>query len=145
MGGKRWCVVTAAQLAASLIAVFEGCKLTAYQDSGGIWTIGFGHTGPDIHLRMTITQDQANAYFEHDVAPLLVAVADKPILEAAALVSFGYNAGLSAMKKVMAGTSDMSTFIHDAHGNVLSYLQRRRALEMALIEVSKRIPMGLLV
>ncbi len=23
---------------------FEGCKYRAYQDSGGVWTIGFGHT-----------------------------------------------------------------------------------------------------
>jgi lysozyme len=23
---------------------FEGCSLTSYQDSGGVWTIGWGHT-----------------------------------------------------------------------------------------------------
>ena len=30
--------------AASIIAVFEGKKLKAYQDQGGVWTIGFGST-----------------------------------------------------------------------------------------------------
>ena len=27
-----------------LIKQFEGCKLTAYQDSVGVWTIGYGWT-----------------------------------------------------------------------------------------------------
>ncbi len=27
----------------SLIKNYEGCKLEAYQDSVGVWTIGFGH------------------------------------------------------------------------------------------------------
>ena len=28
----------------ALIKKFEGCELKAYQDSVGVWTIGFGHT-----------------------------------------------------------------------------------------------------
>tara|TARA_R110000782_G_scaffold2454_3_gene9582 strand:- start:2520 stop:2648 length:129 start_codon:yes stop_codon:yes gene_type:complete len=27
-----------------LIKNFEGCELKAYQDSVGVWTIGYGHT-----------------------------------------------------------------------------------------------------
>ena len=27
-----------------LIKKFEGCKLIAYKDSGGVYTIGYGHT-----------------------------------------------------------------------------------------------------
>lgn len=30
--------------AASIIAIFEGKKLKAYKDQGGVWTIGFGST-----------------------------------------------------------------------------------------------------
>lgn len=30
--------------AASIIAIFEGKKLKAYQDQGGVWTIGYGST-----------------------------------------------------------------------------------------------------
>ena len=30
--------------AANIIAVFEGKKLKAYKDQGGVWTIGFGST-----------------------------------------------------------------------------------------------------
>ena len=32
----------------ALIKFFEGLKLTAYQDIVGVWTIGYGATGPDI-------------------------------------------------------------------------------------------------
>lgn len=27
-----------------LIKKFEGCRLAAYKDSSGVWTIGYGHT-----------------------------------------------------------------------------------------------------
>lgn len=36
---------------------FEGCRLSAYQDQGGTWTIGFGHTlGVEAGDRCTLTQ-----------------------------------------------------------------------------------------
>ena len=28
----------------SLIKNYEGCELESYQDSVGVWTIGYGHT-----------------------------------------------------------------------------------------------------
>ena len=37
---------------------FEGCRLEAYQDSVGVWTIGYGHT-KGVYEGMTITQDEA--------------------------------------------------------------------------------------
>lgn len=43
----------------------ENCRLVAYQDSvHGVWTIGYGCTGPDIGLGTEWTQNQANAAFE---------------------------------------------------------------------------------
>jgi GH24 family phage-related lysozyme (muramidase) len=46
-----------------LIKQFEGCKLTAYQDSVGVWTIGYGWTQPvdgkPIRAGMTIKQETA--------------------------------------------------------------------------------------
>lgn len=42
---------------------FEGCRLSAYADQGGVWTVGYGHTGPGVHAGLTITQDQANIFF----------------------------------------------------------------------------------
>lgn len=50
----------------------EGCKLKAYKDSVGIWTIGVGHTSgagpPHVKAGMTITQAEADAIFLSDVA-----------------------------------------------------------------------------
>jgi lysozyme len=41
-----------------LLKFYEGCKLVAYQDSVGVWTIGYGHT-KNVYEGMTITQEQA--------------------------------------------------------------------------------------
>lgn len=35
---------TTNQAGLKLIESFEGLRLTAYQDSVGVWTIGYGHT-----------------------------------------------------------------------------------------------------
>ena len=43
-----------------ILKYFEGCKLAAYQDSVGVWTIGYGHT-KGVHEGMTITQEQAES------------------------------------------------------------------------------------
>ncbi|ELM3227059.1 lysozyme [Salmonella enterica] len=50
----------------------EGCKLTAYTDSRGVWTIGTGHTGKvegiTVHKGMTITQDTADRLLRDDLS-----------------------------------------------------------------------------
>jgi lysozyme len=50
----------------NLIASSEGCKLTAYKDVAGIWTIGYGHIRGVVE-GMTITQDQAMAFLREDL------------------------------------------------------------------------------
>jgi lysozyme len=56
----------------------EGCKLRAYRDTVGVLTIGTGHTGraspPLVTAGMAITQAQADAMFEIDLAPFEAAV-----------------------------------------------------------------------
>lgn len=47
-----------------LIAYHEGCKLEAYQDTRGVWTIGFGYTGPDVHAGLEWTAEQADSAFD---------------------------------------------------------------------------------
>ena len=44
----------------------EGCRLKAYRCSSNVLTIGYGHTGSDVHSGMLITQDEANRLFEAD-------------------------------------------------------------------------------
>jgi lysozyme len=52
----------------AVIKYFESCRLSTYLDSGGVPTIGWGHTGPDVRLGMTITQAQADALLVSDLA-----------------------------------------------------------------------------
>jgi len=52
----------------------EGERLTAYQDSKGVWTIGVGHTGPEVVEGMTITQEQCDAYLAADIQTAVNAV-----------------------------------------------------------------------
>jgi lysozyme len=55
----------------ALTKSMEGCRLTAYPDpaSGGApFTCGYGHTGSDVKPGMTITQAQADAWLEYDLA-----------------------------------------------------------------------------
>lgn len=49
---------------------FEGSKLVAYPDpitGGDPWTVGRGHTGPEVHEGTTITPKQSDDYFEGDM------------------------------------------------------------------------------
>ena len=59
--------------AATLIAEFEGLELKAYQDSAGIWTIGYGntrnpYTGLPIKKGDTITKKEALDWLRITVA-----------------------------------------------------------------------------
>lgn len=79
----------------------EGCRLTAYRDERGRLTIGWGHTGPDVKEGLTISQVEADAMFEADVAfhsagverGLRVDVSENQF---AALVSLTFNIGIAA-------------------------------------------------
>src|SRR5579859_1737083 len=124
------------ELASALIASFEGVRLTAYQDSGGIWTIGFGHTG-GVTAGMTITFEKAQELLAEDQKALWAAVAGVPDLEQVALVSFGYNCGLSKLIEVRDGHATMGQFVHDHAGNVLPGLVARRRVEEALMAYSQ--------
>jgi lysozyme len=76
----------------------EGLELKAYADSGGVWTIGYGHTGPDVHAGLTITQAEADQLLESDVAGAVTAV-NRLVTSAInqnqfdALVDFTFNLG----------------------------------------------------
>ena len=90
-----------------LLKTWEGCRLSAYPDpaSGGDpWTIGYGHTGPEVSPGLTISQAQADGWLEADVAKaaaavnrLLAPVALSPT-QRDALVSFCFNVGAAALE-----------------------------------------------
>lgn len=50
----------------ALVKASEGCRLTAYRDSVGVWTIGYGHTR-GVRQSQTITQDEADALLLDDL------------------------------------------------------------------------------
>lgn len=50
----------------ALIKEFEGCKLDAYQDVAGIWTIGYGHI-KGVEPGMHFTQQQADQALMDDL------------------------------------------------------------------------------
>lgn len=45
----------------------EGCRLQAYRDSLGIWTIGYGHTGPEVRAGLVWKQEHADAELTGDI------------------------------------------------------------------------------
>ena len=133
------------QAGLKLIMEFEGCRLTAYQCSAGVWTIGYGHTA-GVHKGMKITQAQADEYLKQDVAkfekyvnnPSYVPFTDKLNQnQFDALVSFAFNLGQGNVKKLCVGRninqipSAMQQYCKAA-GKTLPGLQRRRKAEAAL-------------
>lgn len=85
-----------------LIKHFESCKLQAYEDSGGIWTIGWGATtypnGKKVQKGDKITQQEADdllVYHINQKKTLVLGRVNRDLQqqELDALVSFAYNAG----------------------------------------------------
>lgn len=92
-------------LAVDFIADHEGCRLTAYQDSVGVWTIGYGHAGLEVHGGLRITLEQAKAILKLDLAiagKRLAGIVRSEVIAAltdnqyAALISFVFNVGANA-------------------------------------------------
>jgi lysozyme len=76
---------------------FEGCRLKAYQDSRGIWTIGYGHTH-GVTPYLTCTQADAERWLAADIAWAVAEVnrlVQVPITQGEfdALVDFTFNCG----------------------------------------------------
>lgn len=104
--------------AVTLVAKWEGVRLTSYPDpasprartgkgSGAPWTIGYGHTGPDVEEGQTITTAKARALLKEDLKDAARKLAAKigPIVDEltenqyAALLSFVFNLGTGDPKK----------------------------------------------
>lgn len=59
--------MTPSPKALALVMEFEGCRLVAYQDGGGTWTLGYGHT-EGVTPNQTCTEEQAEAWLQDDLA-----------------------------------------------------------------------------
>jgi len=122
---------------------FEGLRLTAYQDSIGKWTIGYGHT-MGVTPGMTCTQAQAEEWLENDINWAVFVVnrlVTVPLSQGEfdALVDFTFNAGAGNFKAstllVLVDKGDMVGAAKEfekwdhAGGVVVAGLLRRRVAE----------------
>jgi lysozyme len=130
-----------------LIQSFEECRLVAYLDQRGRWTIGWGHTGPEVVEGLTCTQEQADAWFIEDTQTAVNAVnASLELMptqnEFDALVSFTFNVGASAEEhstllrafntgNIPAAAAEFPKWDH-INGVENAGLKRRRLAEQAL-------------
>jgi lysozyme len=98
-------IMTTSQKGIALIKAFEGLELKAYPDpatGGAPWTIGVGHTGPEVKPGMIITEAQADDYLRADLARFEAGVRSMcPIStqnQFDAMVSLSFNVGLENFK-----------------------------------------------
>ncbi len=111
----------------SNIAQAEGCRLCAYRDSVGVWTIGYGHT--PARDGMICTQEQAEKWLDGDIDQARALVAKLPEAQGLdpvrtdALVELMFNLGPAKWKlfvKTRAALADKEWF--NAHNNLLNSL-----------------------
>jgi lysozyme len=130
----------------ALIKSFEDCKLAAYQDQRGIWTLGWGHTLGVVPYQ-TCSQEDADIWFVQDVQTAVNAVSrttDVPLTQEQfdALVSLTFNIGqgseahstLLALvnQRNFAAAADQFLVWNHTNGVVNAGLTRRRKAERAL-------------
>lgn len=135
----------------ALTKSFEGLSLTAYQDQGGVWTIGYGHTGKDVYEGMTITAEQADALLIDDIGRAALCVNRHVMVsinqnQFDALVDFTFNLGCKTLFystlliRVNQGnmTEAAAQFLRWDHagGRVIPGLMRRRQAEIDLFQRS---------
>ena len=118
---------------------FESLRLTAYQDSVGVWTCGWGHTN-GVTSSTVCSEPQAEQWLADDLAPADAAVTrmapDCNQNQHDALCSFTFNLGSGALSQMLAhGFDNVSTQIlrwDRAGGQVVAGLTRRREAERTL-------------
>lgn len=133
-----------------LIKESEGCSLKSYQCPAGIWTIGYGQTGPEVCKGLTWTQAHADkmlaAMAQTALAQALHASPTLSVESAgrqAAIADFIFNLGIgSYLKSTLKLRVDQSNWASaqteikkwdKAGGKVLAGLTTRRNKEAALM------------
>lgn len=139
------------QKGVDFIKSHEALRLKAYQDSKGVWTIGWGHT-KNVHPGDVITREQAEQFIRDDFAWVertlnvdLVTGRDKPLVtqnEFDALCSLVFNIGSDAYldstvrRKIkqgdkMAAARAFKMWVYSEH-KFIQGLANRRADEVRL-------------
>jgi lysozyme len=133
---------------------WEGVRLEAYQDTGGIWTVGYGHTGAGVRAGTRWTPQQARNVFKLDIAQLdhklnliLPGMGLHSLFQHQydGIVAFTYNCGVETLSPTYNGHGNgyrflatkqfesfanwMTEFVHDQKGHELPGLVARREFE----------------
>jgi lysozyme len=129
------------------IAAYEGFVNHPYRDSGGVWTIGYGHTGPGVASMGTITRARGLELLADDVRSAESAVNALGLAftqgQFDAVVSFVFNCGPGTLEpsrslgqalrqRGMRGVPQAMALYTHAGGQVLAGLVKRRAAEGAM-------------
>ena len=146
--------MTPSSKCSALVEKSEGDVLKAYPDpatGGAPWTIGYGHTGPEVHPGMRITQQEADAYLEQDLCRVGQQISKVVHVELSqdefdALVCFVYNIGIgNFMNSTMLRLLNMGKFDEASNefekwtkgaGKVMPGLVARRQEEKDLFNAS---------
>ncbi len=130
-----------------LIRTFEGCRLMPYLCPAGVWTCGWGSTGPDVVPGQPWTQEYADRRMKQDamrfVRGTLALCPRLTGTRLCAIADMAYNTGLGALqastlrRKVNAEDWDeaktqLMRWVRGG-GRVLPGLVRRRKAEADLI------------
>ena len=129
-----------------LIVFYEGERLTSYRDTGGIWTIGVGHTSDEkfkVKKGQTITKEFSRELLRHDLKEaenFVKTLVKVPLNENqyGALVSFTFNLGggqlkiSTLLKKLNAGNYkaipvELNKWVYDDGVKLQGLINRRKA------------------
>lgn len=136
-------------LALALLEFMEDLKLEAYEDQHGVWTCGYGHTGPDVSRGTICTPERASAWLAADVAWAETLVErdtiyalDQRQFDALTLLCFNIGAGAFRSSTLLKDLNDgevtaaAEQFLMWDHvqGVPNAGLLKRRTLERALFQ-----------
>jgi lysozyme len=141
--------VKTSQVGVDLIKQFEGFRTKSYLCPAGVWTIGYGHTGPDVKADQEIKASRAEYLLKQDLIRFEEAVSKSVKIKLEqnqfdALVSFAFNVGVGAfesstlLRRLNSGEDPCSVAKAElprwdkANGKSLEGLKRRRSAEVEL-------------
>lgn len=143
----------------AFIQKWEGCRLDAYKDVAGVWTIGYGHTSmagpPKVVPGLRITMAEADAILARDLGRYEAGVSNAVTRVPSqhqfdAMVSLCYNIGegafarSSVVRHFNAGDMDKAAasfaLFRKSGGKVVQGLVNRRAAEAALFRKPATAP-----
>ena len=126
-----------------LLGYFEGDRLVAYRDVGGVWTICRGITH-GVHAGQVATQEECHTMDTAEGLKSLAVVSaalarPQPPARKAALADFEYNVGEGAFRRsgvlrrinagdVLGGCGEMQLWVY-VHGVINAWQVKRRGIE----------------